>query len=74
MKNSFLEYFPHISSYISLALKLLLLPGFPIIIKGILVTNATNSKNIFSFKDLFFPIPFFKLILFNIKSCSLKRI
>jgi hypothetical protein len=43
--------------FINCALKLLPVPGLPIIIRGIFVITDKNNKNTFSFNKVFLPIP-----------------
>ena len=57
-KNSLKESFPFIGLKINWELKDLLIPGFPIINKGILVFKQTKIGNKFSNKALFLGIPF----------------
>ena len=57
-KKSLKESLPFIDLKINWALNDLLLPGFPIINKGILVFKQTNIENKFSNKALFLAIPF----------------
>ena len=53
LKNLFLVYIPFIDLYINWALKFLPLPGFPIMIKGILAIADKKNKNTFSFNKVF---------------------
>ena len=71
MKNIDFDISPFIESCNILKLKVLLLPGLPQVISGILFTIQKNKINIFSFKILFLAIPFGISKLFSIKSSSI---
>ena len=58
----FLNIFPLIDLHINRTLRLLPVPGLPIIINGMLVITETNNENIFYFNNEFFPISLSKSI------------
>jgi len=67
LKNLLLEYSPLDDLFINCTLKLLPVPGLPIIISGIFVIKETNNKKTFSFNNSFSPIPLSGF------TCSIKK-